>query len=124
MIRLYRDDEDALTLIFNKNGSIELEKLFTQAFQEGEATYSLIIESFFDKKLIIDSLTISDQGFPAELGYNHKHLEMRLDREIIDFCIMRFQQSKTGNEFFPAEIADFDYNGHEITLYAIFEEND
>ncbi|MTH55353.1 hypothetical protein GKZ89_18320 [Bacillus mangrovi] len=119
MIRIYRDDEDALKLEFNFTGAVKLKEMFEKSLDKGKAGIQ-ISNSYLEDYKPIHVFIVTNQGDPSELTYNEGEIILELDSDIIEFSIDRFNDSVSNKDFFPAEICDVDYKEFELTIYGIF----
>lgn len=120
MIRMYRDDEYALHLEFELSGAKELKEMFEKSFKEGTGVLR-ISDSFLEENKPIHVFKVTNQGDPSELTYNNGEFKLELHPDIIEFCIIRFNECETKGDFFPAEICDVDYGDIELSIYGIFK---
>lgn len=120
MIRFFRDDEYALKLEFNLVGIKELVNKFQVALNDGEAILNIDKESILEIQEPIKYFKVTNKGKPSEIYYKSEILIIELDKDIIEFCLERFNECIEGNDFFPAEICDVDYKDEELTLYGMF----
>ncbi|WP_132768774.1 hypothetical protein [Tepidibacillus fermentans] len=118
---MFRDDEYALHMEFDHDGAIELKTKFQEALINGHSCIR-VHNSSLDSMKKVKEIKITNCGQPSEMYYNSEILTLELDKDIIDFCIVRFNACINHKDFFPAEICDVDYENTELTIYGIYME--